>query len=510
MIQLELPGCGPDRRNLVGACSPRSVARRSSMAVLATCIAAALFGMTGPASAERVDAPIRIVGYPLDSGTHYGNGMDSAVPFVAEIHVPDVSWLCIRFAEYSLGDGSMVILHGANGTQRLTAQRMEEWSGSSAVFRGGVVALELHVAAEDRGVFVRIESVMVGGPPGPEPSSLCGDDNRVASNDNRVGRLFFGGCTAWRATNGAFLTAGHCADFDPDEEGPRLPDGVPDLTGVVEFNVPLSYSNGFPIPAAVDDQYPIDEESVVWRYDGVDQGLGKDWAVFAVFAAETGLLPHEAYGLPFRMTREKPDAGNTVRVTGFGSDDTPPGSQGYRNAQNFTDQTATGPYVDEGVSGQDIEHEYQVDTTGGNSGSPIIWTANDLTIGIHTFGGCDDGAGNHGTSFEVDALESALQNFRGANVMYVDSLHPRPVFESGTIYRPFSSVQEALYDVVSGGIISIVAGTYAGPGNVFIAGADGTSVIFEAPVGAAVIGVSTLARAGEEVPTETTSLEEME
>ena len=36
-------------------------------------------------------------------------------------------------------------------------------------------------------------------------------------------------CTAWRVTNGAFLTAGHCIDDDPDEDGPMGPDGVPDM-----------------------------------------------------------------------------------------------------------------------------------------------------------------------------------------------------------------------------------------------------------------------------------------
>ena len=78
--------------------------------------------------------------------------------------------------------------------------------------------------------------------------SLCdGDDDRVASADPRVGRLFLGGCTVWLASNGSLLTAGHCADVDPDLNGPMLPDGCLDLAGLVEFNFPASLSNGQPV-----------------------------------------------------------------------------------------------------------------------------------------------------------------------------------------------------------------------------------------------------------------------
>ncbi len=50
-------------------------------------------------------------------------------------------------------------------------------------------------------------------------------------------------------SNGRFLTAGHCVDFDPDQGGPLLPDGILDLSGVVEFNVPASLPNGTTVAA---------------------------------------------------------------------------------------------------------------------------------------------------------------------------------------------------------------------------------------------------------------------
>ena len=40
--------------------------------------------------------------------------------------------------------------------------------------------------------------------------------------------------------------------------------------------------------------------------------------MFGVFAnSNTGLLPHQVYGLPFRLTRENPGAGDTIRLAGL-------------------------------------------------------------------------------------------------------------------------------------------------------------------------------------------------
>ena len=309
-------------------------------------------------------------------------------------------------------------------------------------------------------------------------------DNRVASNDGRVGRLFFGGCTAWLISNGRLLTAGHCADFDPDQGGPLLPDGVLDLSGVVEFNVPPSLPNGTTVAADPDDQYPINTGSVTWRFDGEGQGLGKDWAVFTVNEnANTGLTPFQAQGGFFRTTNGNPAVSNTIRITGMGLDNTPPGSTGNRNAQNFTNQTSTGGYVEENSSGSNIWHRYAVDTTGGNSGSPIIWNSNGFTIGIHTNAGCAaNGTGaNNGTSFEVNALENAIDNHPGSNTIYADKTRYGAT-ENGTIYHPHDTFNEAVTTVPAGGKVSMVTGTYNDTGIY-------TKQMFVvAPVGSVLIG----------------------
>jgi hypothetical protein len=284
-----------------------------------------------------------------------------------------------------------------------------------------------------------------------------------------------GGCTAWLVSNGAFLTAGHCADFDPDQGGPMLPDGVLDLNGVVEFNVPASQANGRPVAAAMNDQYPIDVTRVRWNFNGSGTGLGRDWAVFAVRPnANTGLLPHQAYGEFFRMTSAAPAVNAAVTVIGYGLDNTPAGTGGMGapccdtdgdgtcnnncNAQSVTQQQSGGPYLGRTANSGNVFHEYQADTEGANSGSPIILSG-DLTIGIHTNGGCDDDDGNIGTSFEHNLLEAALQNFLGPNTVYVDGVTFNDG-HNGTIFRPLHTVREGRDAAADGGILSIVPGRY--------------------------------------------------
>jgi hypothetical protein len=262
-----------------------------------------------------------------------------------------------------------------------------------------------------------------------------------------------------------------------------LPDNVLDLSGVISFDVPLSDPDGTPNASAPEDQYPINTSGVQWRFDGEGQGLGKDWCVFGVFANTTnGDLPHITRGFK-RMTRENPVVNNTIRITGYGVDN---------GTANRTEQTHTGPYVSETVSGSDISHRYQVDTQGANSGSPIIWESNQFGIGIHTNAGCNpDGTGsNSGTSFEVNALESAIAAFPGSGSEYVDAVQPptNPA-EDGSVFRPWNTVTEGVTNVVSGGRVVIVEGTYSSAaGNTFTAGADGKSFFLVAPVGTVVIG----------------------
>ena len=427
------------------------------------------------APAQQGRIPYHKEPYPVHSGLHHGTAARRTVVFRQVVRVAGAPWLRLLFGDHNLGRQSTITITSLKdgGSQRLDAESLAQWGNASAYFNGEAVEVELRVAPEDTGVFFRLEELAIGERDGGVlgPVSICGaTDDRIASANDRVGRLLaFANlpgitvCTAWLTSNGALLTAGHCVDWDPDEGGPLLPDGVLDLIAgdVVEFDVPASSASGGINFANPNDQYPIDVNSVEWHFDGSGQGLGKDWAIFATGAnANTGLLPHAAQGVFFRMTRESPSVGATIRVTGFGYDDDPPGTTGFGNADSYTQQTHTGPYVGESSSGADFWHEHQVDTAGASSGSPIIWNSNGLVIGIHTNAGCGVLSGaNAGTSFEHNPLEDAIQDFPGPNTVYVDKVSAAPT-ENGTVFQPYDTVLEAAGAVPAGGIVSIVAGSY--------------------------------------------------
>lgn len=471
--------------------------RTSNTVWLALALAAVLPAAVPSALAQRLPESSEVLPYSVETGVHGNATTGEIVAYSNLIHSANApSRIRIHFKAFHLGKSSYLTLTSIRdgGRQKLDTTSMGYWQNTSAIFNGDQVVLQLHVAPGEEGIFAEVDQLILdcascGGkvsklPSGGYPKSLCGADGRVASTDNRVGRI--SGCTAWLVSNGAVLTAGHC--------GP--------VSGVFEVNVPASSASGTPVASAPEDQYPIDTSNRT----SVDNGKGDDYTVFGLLPnSTTGTRAHIRFGF-FRMTKESPTAGTTIRITGFGVDNTPAGPSANCcawdsggncthpncNAQSRTLQTATGGYVAETGSGSDIYHSYQTDTEPANSGSPIIWNANGFTIGIHTHGGCaSDGTGdNDGTSFENNGLESLIQNFLGANTTYVDVVQPpNAPTENGTVFQPFNTVTEAVNNVVSGGRIAIVEGSYTrAAGNTMVMGAGGKSFTVMAPVGTVTIG----------------------
>lgn len=441
----------------------------------------------------------------IQSGKHNGGGVGESLVFSALVEYPEAPWLRLHIGEYSLKGGSYIRLESLEdgSTQTLNESSLPDWNNYSAYFNGGAVRVELYAAPGASDVYVEVDHVLAGkawpadrsGTVIDSTDTLCGDDDRVASDDNRVGRLtdmttWPGNafCTAWLTSNGSLLTAGHCVDGDPDQNGPMLPDGMMDWTTatVVEFEVPDSTADGQPVFSDADNQYPVDLDSVSWNFNG--QGvapLGSDWAVFRVDRnADTNLLPHHVYGF-FRTIVARP-VNFMIRITGYGGDQTPlgTGTPPGANAQSQTNQTSTGPYIGHVESEGGIAYLYRTDSEGGNSGGPIIWEETGAAVGIHTNGGCDnEGAGNSGTAFELDTLERAIQRMPGPDTVYVDRLSAAiQILETGAIFQPFDTVEEGISEVPKNGVVSIVKGTY-----------DETLTIdrpmtLEAPVGVVTIG----------------------
>jgi len=448
-------------------------------------------------AAEQLPAGVQIQPYALDTGVCANNTTNDTVAFSATIQATGKpSKVRVHFSSFDLGKRSYLTLISAldGGKQQLERISMGYWQSTSAIFNGDIVKLELTVAPGEQGIFAKVDYLVVecacpeqvlSGVSSRRRLTLCGADSRIASTDNRVGRI--SGCTAWLVSNGAVLTAGHC--------GP--------VSGVFSVNVPPSQADGTAVAPAPEDQYPIDTS----HRTSVDNGKGDDYTVFDLLPnTTTGSRAHIRFGF-FRMTRENPAAADIIRITGFGVDNTPAGpvanccarddlnncTHPNCNAQSRTLQTATGPYVAESINNaSNIFHSYKADSEPANSGSPIIWNVNGFTVGIHTHGGCaSDGTGdNDGTSFENNGLEALLQNWPGPNTIYADAIQPpTSPTEDGTIFRPFNTVTEAVSSVISGGRISVVEGSYTrAAGNTMTMGADGKSFTLLAPVGTVTIG----------------------
>jgi V8-like Glu-specific endopeptidase len=343
-----------------------------------------------------ISFPEHLVPLDLDSGQRAatpGAG-DMQLVYSTVVRAPDAPYVRVVFEELSLPgtpgtpDAAFVQITSLHdqAVQQLDARTGAQWGNRSAYFNGDAVSVELFVSPETPPARVRIGGLIAGEWLAPE-RSICGTvDDRTLSADPRVGRLMPAACSAWlfNERDNCLLTAGHCS-----------------LSGsqVVQFNVPLSDAAGNPVAPPPQDQYPVDPNSIQTTGNA---GVGRDWATFGVFNnADTGLSPLEAQGASFQLAASAPEvSGQVIRVTGFGSTSAP-----VPRTWNAAQKTHSGLY--ESVSPTTIK--YIVDTTSGNSGSPVIDLSTGLAIGIHTHGGCNTG-GNQGTAIHLPALQDALNN----------------------------------------------------------------------------------------------------
>lgn len=335
---------------------------------------------------------------------------------------PSTPWLRLVFSEAHLDAGSYLritsLLDG--DTQILRAQHLKEWQYSTAYFNGYALTLELVAGAQSAKNYVVVERAWAGDPPGlppATPETICGaTDDRAPSTDARCGRMLTAGlgsgCTGWiinAPTTGndrCHLTAGHCL--------------AGNLT-VLQFNVPASNTNCSLVHPTASNQFAVNTSTWVFANGGV----GNDYGVFRCFAnSNTGLTTFQTQGAAFVLATAMPAPGTTVRLTGYGTDGTSTNSASGGNtsctscsspngARNQVQQTHTGPYASS--SGTTANH--QVDTCGGNSGSPLILESTGAAVAIHTHGGCVNPTGssaNAGTQVTAPAVVNAINTVCGA------------------------------------------------------------------------------------------------
>ena len=377
--------------------------------------------------AQQEAPPTVTVAFELDSGwaENEGTGLDVVVSF--PVFMEGAAWMRLYFEDLTLsgdllaGTGSILRMTAlADGAvQEMDARHVQQWKKSSAYFNGDTVLVEILAQPGSGWNRAAMSRVTMGFAPAGDPS-ICGNfDDRVLSNDARVARLLPIGCTGWLIDDcqKCFLTAGHCTGS----------------LDVVEFNVPLSDSGGGLNHPSPDDQYAVDASSL--QTNG-GLGVGDDWGYFGAFPnSNTGLSPGQAQGGAFVLVAPPSVSGNDIRITGCGTDSSP-------STHNQVQQTHFGPMVTN--SGTLVQ--YATDTTGGNSGSPVIWNQTGEAVGIHTHGGCSSSGGqNSGTSVSHPLLQSALASpsgicGSGISLTYdSDGLVPP---ESRSACRPLSRVPE--------------------------------------------------------------------
>lgn len=352
-----------------------------------------LAGLAARAPAQEVPASSFDLVRVQDTGSVENTTPAPAIVGSFLVSVPGADWLRLEFSEIRLsgeiarGTESKLRMVSVQdgGTQELNARHCREWGNTSAYFNGDSVQVEI-VAQPGTGRNRAVLSQVTVGY-SMQPESQCGPvDDRVLSNDPRQARALPVGCTSWiiNDCNHCFVTAGHCATG----------------ASVIEFNVPPSTASGALNHPSPSDQYSMDVSSRQFT----NGGLGNDWCYFGCFANPvTGLTPYQKQQAAYVLAPASPPftPGLTLRITGYGVDSTP-------STSNQVQQTSNGPYT--GKSGTVLSH--QVDTTGGNSGSPIEWLQTGFAIGIHTNAGCSTGGSgsNTGTAIEVAGLQNALNN----------------------------------------------------------------------------------------------------
>lgn len=289
------------------------------------------------------------------------------------------TWLRLFLKDVNLGNKSTLTITSAldGATQTLTSKTIKEWKNSTAYFNGDKITLKLTVASGETAIGFTIHEVGVG-ENDPGSKSQCGStDDRVDSTDNAIGRIVPIGCTGWIITNGRLVTAGHC---------------VGSRAQLIEFNVPKSNPDRTIVHPGPEDQYPIG--NFVTPYTN-NPSQANDWAVFTASAnSQTGQTPIQAQGKSFNVVQSAP--GNNITITGFGTD---------TGVDNQTQQTHTGPLS----SVTNTFVRYRTDTTGGNSGSPIIDAATGNAVGVHAYGGCSgSGGSNSGERATIPAFWDAM------------------------------------------------------------------------------------------------------
>lgn len=453
----------------------RSLMKRSAV-VVATAIAAACVAqpapvtvydtelagpsLTPPVVTKLGDLTLTEVGVVVKEGAAFAQLKLDGTPW------PEGGVLEIE----SLYDGDVQVLDEASA---------EAWGFRSAWLNGGAFVVRWLASAD--AALPMPASAQYGMPlPGDDgdfAKSICGTDNRVRSSRGASARIFPVGCTAWMTLSGAMATAGHCVGSASSFE-----------TGqAIQYNVPSSLTNGTTQNPPARDQYPVVRGSTRFT----NGGTGVDWGAFRVSSNGSGITAQSRGFLQVARTSVAASNAANIMILGYGVDSTPAGSSGGRNADNQTLQEHASFW--RGTGSNNTRAFYKTDTTGGNSGSPVIEMVSGslMSIGIHTHGGCSSETGsdtNSGTLFlGQTTARNDLDAVTGAAIVYVNSAFvqlPDSPASDGDLFTPFTSLDAGVNGTPLAGTLAVAPGTY---GTGTLGGVISRPMTITAPVGPVVL-----------------------
>ena len=328
-----------------------------------------------PDDSHTLDWPI---GYDqaveFTTGSRHNPTGEAAVIFDQDLKVAGAAWLQVHFQDIRLeGDSFVRLTSDLDGeVQEMDSAMLGMWRNHSAYFNGDSLRVELvadpatfnneftitHVSMEE----------LVTGPDRGDGCGICGNDDRAPSDVDYAGRMMPVGCTSTVYNDdGCFVSAGHCLGS----------------TTSLQFNVPASSNNCSLNHPPVADQFPIID------VDGVNGGVGDDYAAGRLGTNNLGQTHYERYGIYVPLAGTTPSNG-TLEIWGYGVDD--------QCNRTQTQQYHSGSH--EGLSSDAIY--YDIDMTYGNSGSSII--QNNTIVGIVTH--CSYECFNYGTRIDKNEFET--------------------------------------------------------------------------------------------------------
>jgi V8-like Glu-specific endopeptidase len=313
----------------------------------------------------------------VDSRLLHNNTNMPKVVFTHIVKIRNAEWTRLFFESTHLPVGSKLRITGLadNWTQFLNADSLVAYFHASCFFRGEEIKLELVAGPKTQNNRVKIYAVDAGNPPPPGIESICDTtDERKPSSDKRQGRLSVG-CTGWLYACDLIGTAGHCSPGNPQ---------------IIHFNTALSSSTGTPAPAHPDDQYA----NIPATAASLNGGVGADWGICRLAKnSNTGKYAGQVQGWYQLGAVPSTATGNNIRITGYGTTASP-----ISRTWNQAQKTLVGPM--HSVNSTTIR--YRTDTTGGNSGSPVVHENTGLVVGVHTHAGCSTSSSSSNPGTRID------------------------------------------------------------------------------------------------------------